>query len=576
MQARLGRGLAAVLALVFAAVAAAEERTLVIFHTNDIHGHILPSIDFDYPGEPKPRLGGFARLSGVVREARARAEKAGHGFLLLDAGDIFDGTPEGLETRGLGIVELMNQVGYDGMAVGNHEFAHGVEAVRALAQAAKFPWLACNIVLEEGGVLADFAKPYLVKEAGGLKVAIVGVTTPSTPEMNFDENCAGVRFLPYVDRVARCVEFLRAQVKPDVIVVLSHIGTQADAALAREVDVPVIVGGHDHVTLEAGMRRGNSLICQTGDHLRRVGRIELVYDTVKQAVVRVEASLINLGGEGPEPDPAMAAKVEEVRSEAYDEVVGRCDVSCVQGRDQESRVGNLVTDAMCGQTGAQVGIMNSGGVRSNLLRGPVTRRDLFEITPFPDPVRVYTIPGNELLSLLESGVPPTGGYKYEVAGLAFTVNLREREGRRVKNVKVGQVTLKEDDSYPVAISSFFAQHGARRAFFAGKPFRESGLTVYDCMVRHFQAVPEVKTRPPGSIGVSQEKPSEVGAEERIDINRADALKLTRLPGIGDTLAGRIVKYRTEHGPFRSADDLLLVKGISGGVLEKIRDRISVE
>ncbi len=566
---------AVVLLLALAVAAGAEQKSIVILHTNDVHGHILPSYDFRYPGEPKPRVGGYARLSGVVRRVRAEAESAGKGFLLLDAGDVFDGTPEGLRTRGKGMVELMNLIGYDAMTVGNHEFAHGVEALREMSGAARFPFLACNLVAEDGSFL-DWIKPVLVKEVAGLRVAVVGVVTASTPEMNFAENVRGVRFLPTEERVRACLEYVDRQVKPDIRFVLSHVSSQSDAALARaNPSVPLFIGGHDHVVLEAGMRRGNALICQAGDHLLRVGRIDLVYDTETRRIVSLEASLINLGSDAPEPDPAVAALVETIRAKEYDEPVGRCDVSCVPGRDQESRVGNLVTDAMRARSKAEVALMNSGGVRSGLVRGEVTRRHLFDIAPFPDEVRVYRLRGEELRSLLENGAPPSGGFRFEVSGIAFDMNPLESEGRRVGNLRIGGAAFDPRREYSVAVSSFFAQHGVRRAFFAGKEFSSDRASVYDCLVDYFASTPEVQTRPPGAIVLRKEKPSGAAAD-RININEADAIALTRLPGIGEVLAARIVEYRAENGPFRDPDELLRIKGLSEAVLSRIRDRITLD
>lgn len=558
------------------APAAAEQKTLVILHTNDIHGHILPSIDFDYAGEPKPLVGGMARLSGVVRAVREEAAKAGKGFLLLDAGDIFDGTPEGLETKGRGIVELMNLLAYDAMTVGNHEFAHGVGPLQELAKAAKFPFLACNLVREEGGAPADFCVPFIVKETAGLKVAVIGVTTATTPEMNFPEATAGVRFLDTGKQVGLFLERVRKEQSPDLTIVLSHIGSQADAALARELpSLTLILGGHDHVTLDAGMRRGNALICQTGDHCLRVGRVDLTYDTETKAIVKLEARLVNLGADGPAADPAVEAKVQELRCKGYDEPVGRCDESCVRSRDQESRVGNLVADAMRAQTGAAVAVMNSGGVRSGLLRGEVTRRELFDIVPFPDPVRVFTLRGAELQALLENGVAPNGGYKFEVSGVRFAINPHAKEGRKIKDLHVGDAAVAADAEYAVAVSRFFAQQGIRKAFFAGKPSVDSPCSVYDCLVKLFQSVPEVKTRAPGAIVTVREKPAEEG-EETVNVNQADAITLTHLPGIGDTLAARIVEYREAHGPFQSLDELEKIKGFSAGLLGKLRGRLVLE
>lgn len=555
----------------------AEPRSLVILHTNDMHGHLYPGYDFNMPGEPKPRVGGMARIAGLARAVREQAEQAGTGFLLLDAGDVFEGTPEGLATRGMATIEVMNLAGYDAMTVGNHEFAHGVENLRALARGARFPMLACNIEREADRDATGFCVPWLIKETGGLRVAVIGVITPSTPVMNFPDAVSGLRFLPTAEQVAATLAQVNREHHPDVVVVLSHIGSQADAALARAVPgIPLIIGGHDHVALEAGMRRGESLICQTGDHALRCGRVDLTYDKETRTIVRLEATLVNLDEQTPAAAPEVLAKLETLRQPGYDEVIGRCGASCVQSRDQESRIGNLVTDAVRAGTGAAVAVMNNGGIRSGLLRGAVTRRDLFEVAPFPESVRIYTLKGSALRSLIESGADGTGGFKYELSGVGFELHAKETEGRRVQRLCIGDQPLGEDADYRVAVSEFFAQHGVRRAFFDGKPVEESGKTVFECLVHLFRSTAEVAPRGPGAMKVVSTRPTEADGVDVIDVNEADVFEWIRLPGVGETLAERIIAWRNQHGRFERLEQLLEVKGISTGLLEKLRLRLRVE
>ncbi len=228
---------------------AAEKRKLTLLYTNDLHGYLLPGKDYFTPGEPKPLIGGMAHLATYVQEVRKNCAEKKVGFLLLDAGDIFHGTPEGNKTKGEAVIEIMNEIGYNASAIGNHEYAYGEDNLRLLSKEAKFPFLSCNLVDKKTKKLVDYTKPYLIKGTENIKVGIIGVTTPETIRMNFYPDIQNIEFLNYISVVTEQIAQLKNRV--DLIILLSHLGTEKDILLAECIpEIDLIISGHDHLILE--------------------------------------------------------------------------------------------------------------------------------------------------------------------------------------------------------------------------------------------------------------------------------------------------------------------------------------
>ncbi|MDX9780449.1 MAG: bifunctional UDP-sugar hydrolase/5'-nucleotidase, partial [bacterium] len=211
-------------ATAFAADFPAEEfqRITVIF-TNDVHGGITRTeATFMNPQFP-PQIGSAPALAHYVRSLREKAEAEGFGLLLIDQGDFFSGTPVGSKTAGKAVIDMMNRVGYDVMAMGNHDFDKGLTELRARAKEADFPFLAANIV-DESGAVADFLKPYIIKEIAGIRVGILGLATATTPSMSFPEHVKGLTFRPEIATFKEWVPRMKAE-GADIIIASTHTWT---------------------------------------------------------------------------------------------------------------------------------------------------------------------------------------------------------------------------------------------------------------------------------------------------------------------------------------------------------------
>jgi 2',3'-cyclic-nucleotide 2'-phosphodiesterase (5'-nucleotidase family) len=216
--------------VLFARLAPAHALTLTLLHTSDLHGHVHPTDELanrDF-GE------GLARVASVVKAVRAE----GHPVLVLDSGDTIQGTPaQALVFAGkVGdgsdpIVRAMNAVGYDAMAVGNHEFDFGLERLEKSRAGAKFPWLSANILRGKG---EPAFPPYAIREVEGARVGILGLTTKSVPDWEHPGNIEGLRFTDPVEAARRYVPVLRAQEHCDLVVVIAHLGFEKDPSTGEE------------------------------------------------------------------------------------------------------------------------------------------------------------------------------------------------------------------------------------------------------------------------------------------------------------------------------------------------------
>src|SRR5688572_2766498 len=222
--------------------------------TNDIHGAIEPSVPSWARGDT---VGGAAVLAGYVRSVEARYPDA---VVWLDGGDVMQGTLISNLTGGRSTVEVLNAMGLDAAAIGNHEFDWTVDTLRARIADADFPWLSANIFEKATGERPAWVTPYAWIEQAGLRIAVIGASTLSTPQTTMPENVAAYEFRDIAGVVDELAPKLR-EAGADLVVLTVHAGAVADSAgsyrgeivdIARRITVPLdlIVSGHTHTHVE--------------------------------------------------------------------------------------------------------------------------------------------------------------------------------------------------------------------------------------------------------------------------------------------------------------------------------------
>ncbi len=459
-----------------AAHAAVEDPLhLVVLHTNDLHGQVAPRpATWLEDADPKPLCGGLARLAAALWREKRRALAEGAAVLVVDSGDWFQGTPEGRLDQGRAFLAALTLLGYDAMAVGNHEFDHGPLVLEGHLAAVRPPALLANVSLPEGGALPG-TKPYRIVERGGLRIALVGLCTTETPSIT-DPSARELVWREPSEVLTR----YEKELDVDWILPLTHCGVAEDRALARaHPELPLIVGGHSHSFLRKGLREGSTLIVQTGAKASTLGRVDLYFDRESGRVVESHARLIDLYQEPAAEDrvgpvEAACAAMHERADGEMNVVVGELTAPLTRSSDPftSSPAGNLVTDAMRAHSGADVALQNRGGLRANLPAGPLTRRHLFQLLPFDNHLVTLTMTGTELLRLMHTAVEERGGRGLEFSGM--TVLLSGGKGRpKLVGLLVGGKPLDPERDYRVTVNSFNAEGGDGYEFLASLQRRES-------------------------------------------------------------------------------------------------------
>lgn len=346
----------------FAIIASAEQKQLVILHTNDFHGHISQENEY----------AGAARIAALVKQTREKHP----GVLVLDGGDRISGTPVSTMFEGVPIFEVLNLVGYDAGALGNHEFDHGYKQFLKFRDIANHPILSANAFAPDGSLLAD--APALIKTVNGVKVGIIGLITDKTPYMITPSGNEGISFSPPGEMLRAMVTAIRPQV--DLLIVVSHVGHEEEQQLARDVDgIDLIIGGHTHTKVLPPVKVGNTYVAQAGYYGAYVGKIELTVDTETDKMIAFEGTLIPAAAL-PRPDK----KVERLVKRWEKKVAKKVDFKIATSPRDYTKVEMLpfLQDIMQQATGADFGYYNMGGIRDVFRKGRITARHIWNIEPF--------------------------------------------------------------------------------------------------------------------------------------------------------------------------------------------------
>ena len=487
--------------LIFASGLSAGEPVttlLTILHVNDYHGRVKPFLDKTI--DRREQVGGAAYLAAMIKQARAKNPT---GTLLLAAGDMFQGSPVANLFHGTPVMEIMNELRFDAIALGNHEFDWGMGALTRLRREARFPFLAANIVDSQGNLLPGIS-PYKIFQRGHAKVAVIGLTTPETEYTTKPDNVKGFSFLSPEAVLPRLIQEVRRQ-GASIVILLSHLGLDADKRVAAAVPgIDVIVGGHSHTEISKPLRMASgTVIVQAGAYGLYLGVLELVVDKVTgRATGYTESSGLRLVSAGPQDRSDRKAalivkKYNDRVKQKFAAVVGETSVDLTPGRGGESNLGDLTADVMRGATGCQVAFENSGGIRANIPAGKITMEELYTAFPFDNVLVSMALTGEQMRQVLEqSGTMEFGGL--QVSGIRVTYDLKKPAGERVVNAEVGGEPLDPGKTYTLVTNDFLAAGGDKvtalkegKNITYGDPLRDA-LAEY--LKKHSPVSPKVEGR----------------------------------------------------------------------------------
>lgn len=450
---------------------------LTILHINDFHGRLLPYIVRSI--SEKIPVSGFAYLAQLINEERSKNPE---GTILLSAGDMFQGTPQSNIFRGEPVVEIMNLLNFDAMAIGNHEFDWGQETLQKLVSLSKFPYLSANIFDKDGKYL-PYLKPYIILERKGLKIAVIGLTTPETAYITKPDYVQNLVFKNPEEVLPRIIDEVRNK-GANLVVVLSHLGFDADKNLAEKVSgIDVIIGGHSHtVVINPAIVRG-VIITQAGYNGIYLGVLELkIQPDTNMILGYTKENELKTVFAGPENkfDEKVAQIIDKYNNQLKEEfakVVGETLVDLVRNYNEESNVGNVICDAMREATSADIAFQNSGGIRTDINKGPITMELVYTLLPFDNVLVVMDLTGAQILKLLEQSATLEKGILQQ-SGLKVKYDMTKPKGQRVLEVFVGDKPLELDKVYKVVTNDFLAAGGDNFV-----TFKEGKNLVYGDMLR---------------------------------------------------------------------------------------------
>lgn len=389
------------------AAAVRRGKTVSIFHTTDLHGHIVPTENYDGLGD----LGGFARCATQIRRWRKELPDS----LLVDIGDVYQGTPESLQTGGKIMIGLFNRLGYDAWVLGNHDFDWGRATTEAALEVSKCEVLTGNLTIDgkppaaAGGVWQK-VRPWKICETGGFRIALVGLITPGLPHWLAPETLDGIEAADPVESLRRSLDEVRAE-KPDAVVVLGHMGWRFSDDFANpvrqllaEVDgIDVYLGGHSHQDQPSWMT-GKVLCSQASYHGIHCGRIDLTFDRDSRKLLERRAFTVLMDGRFELDAEVMDFTRPELDKAAAEMKRKVCTVKQpVEGGGRDSGVSRLFCEAFAdalGKAGMPVdGVFHGTFSKDDIPAGELTVADCWKLLPYENGLVTAELTAEELAAI---------------------------------------------------------------------------------------------------------------------------------------------------------------------------------
>ncbi|EKR8079593.1 5'-nucleotidase C-terminal domain-containing protein [Campylobacter fetus] len=459
-----------------------HENELLILHTNDHHGALLP-----YETKDGTLIGGVALQANLVKQMRNEYKNA----LLLDAGDvntgsslsnIFDAKPD---------ILAFNALKYDAATLGNHEFDGTYEKLKMQMELSNFPWLSANVKFENNYI----AKPYIIKDFNGFKVAIMGLTTSTTKYITIPAKFDGangekIEFLPEIHAAKETLDEIK-NTNPDFVIALVHIGDiKGDPVHITSVDlannthgIDLIIDGHSHSVFQKPLVINGVPIVSAGSNNRYVGKAVLNLKDKK-----IKWNLVELTSKDFDLDDEMNGILEPF-IRIHDEALNSKIITLKEPllfenneiRFKQLPIGRHVTDSMINLLfkfgiKADFGIINSGAIRSGINAGDVSKKDILISMPFPNTISAVSLKGDEVMELFNYIInikPGFGGFAQISKDVSFTI---DSSNKTILNLKIKNEPINPSKLYTIAVTDFLANGGD------GYAILKKGINKFDSSV----------------------------------------------------------------------------------------------
>jgi len=470
---------------------------LTVLHTNDNHGRFWQNEKGEY---------GMAARKTLIDSLRNDAQKQGHAVLLLSGGDINTGIPESDLQKAEPDFKGMSLIGYDAMALGNHEFDNPIDVLKQQQRWVNFPFLSANIFEKESGEHAFDS--YKIFKKNGLTIAVIGLTTTDTAKIGNPQYIGHLEFKDPVDVTAKLAKEIKAKYNPDITIALTHMGHYVDASfginapgdvtLARSLPantLDMIIGGHSQEpvcmsdtnvnddSFKPGLackpdQQNGTYIMQAHEWGKYVGKAEFKLENGKLTLLDYKLMPVNLyvdkvqadgstkavlANEYIKPDPKLESYLAVYQAKGAKQIegtIGEVDARLEGDRNkvryQQTNLARVIIQAQMDVVNADFGLISGGGIRSSIEAGKVSYKDILKVHPFKNRITYMDWQGSDLwdyLNTVTSFLPDAGAY-LQYHKISF-----ERKNNQLVNVLINGEPLNKNKTYRMSLNSYNASGG---------------------------------------------------------------------------------------------------------------------
>jgi 5'-nucleotidase/UDP-sugar diphosphatase len=470
---------------------------LTVLHTNDNHGRFWHNEKGEY---------GMAARKTLLDQLRSEAKIKGHAVLLLSGGDINTGIPESDLQHAEPDFKGMSLLGYDAMALGNHEFDNPLSVLAKQQSWANFPLLSANIVEKSSGKNAFDA--YKIFEKNGLTIAVIGLTTTDTAKIGNPQYIGHLEFKDPVPVTANLAKEIKAKYNPDITIAVTHMGhfidakhginAPGDVTLARSLPantLDMIIGGHsqepvcmasenvNNDSFKPGLacnpdQQNGTWIMQAHEWGKYVGKAEFKLENGELSLLDYKLMPVNLyvektqadgtlkevlANEYIKPDPslkAFLAKYQAIGAKQIEGTIGSVDARLEGDRNkvryQQTNLARVIIQAQMNVVGADFGLISGGGIRSSIDAGEISYKDILKVHPFKNRITYMDWQGDELWDYLNTvtSFPADAGAYLQYHKLSF-----DRKNGKLTNVFINGKPFDKSKTYRMSLNSYNASGG---------------------------------------------------------------------------------------------------------------------
>jgi len=444
--------------------------------------------------------GGYSRIARLIEDAY----HDNHGRVLaLDCGDTIHGTYPVVKSKGMLMVPILNEMGFQAMT-GHWEFAYGPSQFEKITRKLNYPMLAINCYHEKNDSLVF--PPYTIQEVSDLKIGIIGIAANIVDKVMPPHFSQGIYFTLGRREIPEYIRKLREEERVDLVVVISHLGFPQEFKLAQEVDgMDVLLSAHTHNRLYHPVNVNETIIIQSGCHGSFLGRLDI--EVKDRGVKSYQHKFINIS-----QDIKPLSEIEELIKNAMEphremlrEVVGETQTSLNRNTILESSMDNFLLKSILKESGSQVAFSNGWRYGAPIPPGPITMEDLWNIIPVNPPVSTVELNGRDIWKMLEVNAELTfsrdpylqmGGYLKRFMGLNLYLKLENPPGERVQQIFIQGKPINPDTIYQAA---FVTSQGVPKSY--GQNRIETDIKAVDALKKYISSEKKISAKLTGTVTV---------------------------------------------------------------------------